>query len=116
MPVESAADRLMFLSTADFGCEVTYTSANGGGPVPGIVGIFDNDYLAVDGDGAETDTFTKSPRLTCRSADLSGGGKQDDTITVTSAPSQPELVGKTYRCVVPRDDGTGMTVLWLEFA
>jgi hypothetical protein len=114
MPVESAADRLLFLSAADFGCVFTYTSTQGGGPVPGLFGIFDNDFLQVDGEGAETGVYTSSPRMTCRSADLAGNGRQDDLITVTAAPSQPELVGRIYRCTVPHADGTGMTVLWLE--
>jgi hypothetical protein len=116
MPVESAADRLTFLSVADFGCVFTYTSIAGGGPVTGLVGIFDNDFLQTDSGGAETGVYTSSPRLTCRSADLATGGLQDDLVTITSAPSQPELVGRVYRCTVPHADGTGMTVLWLEKA
>jgi hypothetical protein len=116
MPVESAADRMTFLSVADFGCVFTYTSADGGGPVTGLVGIFDNDFLQVDNSGSETGVYTSSPRMTCQSSDLTEGGRQDDLITITSAPSQPEQVGKIYRCTVPHADGTGMTVLWLEKA
>jgi hypothetical protein len=114
MPVETAADRMMFLSAADFGCIFTYHSTGGGGPVPGLTGIFDNDFLQVNNNGLETDVYSASPRLTCRSSDLVSGGLQDDLITITSAPSQPELVGRVYRCTVPHADGTGMTVLWLE--
>lgn len=116
MPVESAADRMMFLSAADFGCVFTYTPAMGGAAVPGVVGIFDNDFLQGDAGGAETGVYTSSPRMTCRSADLVGNGRQDDLVTITSAPSQPDQVGKVYRCTVPHADGTGMTVLWLEKA
>jgi hypothetical protein len=114
MPVESAADRAMFLAADDFGCLVSYQAAKTGELVPDIAGIFDNDYLAIDGDAGDTGVYTTAPRFTCRSADLVLGGQQDDTIVITSAPSQPELVGRVFRCVVPRADGTGMTVLWLE--
>jgi hypothetical protein len=46
MPVESATDRLAFLSADEFGEAATYTPA-GGSAVPGIVGIFDDPFLSV---------------------------------------------------------------------
>lgn len=113
MPVESAADRLMFLAAADFGCVVTYT-AFGGAAVPNIAGIFDNDFLSVEDSDNSAANYSRSPRFTCRSADLVGDGAEGDMIVITSAPSQPELVGRSYRCTVPHADGTGMAVLWLE--
>lgn len=114
MIVESPADRLMFLSAGDFGCVFSYQAAGGGLVVPGLAGIFDNDYLGVEGDGAETTVSTRSPRLTCRAADLVGEGTEGDIISITSAPSQPEIVGRVYKVTVPRPDGTGMALLWLE--
>jgi hypothetical protein len=58
--------------------------------------------------------MTRSPRLTLRSADLVGEGRQGDLLTITAAPSQPEQAGRQYRVVQPRPDGTGLTVLFLE--
>jgi hypothetical protein len=112
MPVETAADRLTFLSAADFGCVFTLSPVGGGAAVTGLAGVFDNDFLE-QGEG-EGHIATQMPRITCRSADLPFGGREGDQILLTSAPSQPELAGRNYKILYPRPDGTGMTLLWLE--
>ncbi len=112
MPVETAADRLTFLSAADFGCVFSVAPIGGGAIVTGVAGIFDNDFL--EQEEGEGSIATQMPRITCRAADLPSGGREGDVITITSAPSQPELAGRVYKTLYPRPDGTGMTLLWLE--
>lgn len=114
MPVESAADRALFLSVADFGCVFTLQPAGGGVAVSGLAGIFDHDFLPIEGDGGQSSVMTRSPRLLARTADLVNEGRQGDIVTITAAPSQPELTGRLYRVTQPRPDGTGLTLLWLE--
>ena len=46
MPVESAADRLIFLDVDDFGATASYTVQ--GGSAANITGIFDNEFIEVD--------------------------------------------------------------------
>ena len=113
MPVETAVDRLSFLAAADFGCQFTYRVLAAGSVLGPYAGLFDNDYLQQDGDG-EAAIATRAPRLTARTADLVNEGREGDEITITSAPSQPELAGRVYKVTVSRPDGTGMTLLWLE--
>lgn len=103
MAIESAADRLAFLSADDFGSAATY-APTGGGSASTVYGIFDDEYVQTDLDAPAPVSGT-SPRFTCRTADLTGGGAYDDTLTIGST---------VYKVRVIRPDGTGMTTLWLE--
>lgn len=116
MPVETAADRLVFLDADEFGCEVTYTPVGGGGSST-VVGIFDSDYLAVDV-GSEIQAATRQPRLLCRVDDLVAGARENDVIAISAeqlvaAGLDPAGAG-TYLVKVIQPDGTGMVTLALE--
>lgn len=102
MPVETAADRAAFL--ADFGLTAAYTPAGAGATT--LTGIFDNDWLDLDVEG-EVGVASRSPRLVCRTSDLSdaGGSPNDATLVIA---------GVTYKIRVEKPDGTGMTELKLE--
>lgn len=102
MAVESAADRLSFLSVDEFGVTATYTPVSGGGS-SSVIGIFDNDFLQAD--GGESVAATRAPRFHCREADLTNNGREGDTLVINAV---------SYLVTVPHSDGTGMTILWLE--
>jgi len=109
MTVESLADRLTFLSPADFGAIATYTPA-GGPAVPGIAGIFNRPHVDTSVSVSPFDVTTSDARPTflCRTADLPpaarGGEEAGDTLTVGT---------ETYRVIDLQPDGTGMTVVKL---
>lgn len=100
MPVESAADRAIFLSTNDFGVSATFTR---GVTVTTISGIFDNDFIEVDAGG--TIPFAmQQPTFLARTSDVAAA-VEDDTLLIA---------GTTYKIRVVQADGTGMTNLILE--
>lgn len=94
MTVESAADRLSFLS--DFGQTVVHSGGN-------FTAIFDKEFIEVDPD-QERGIASNMPILTCRDSDIAAVTYGD---TVTTGGT-----GYTVQGVEP--DGTGMTVLILE--
>ena len=104
MGVESAADRAMFLSAADFGVSATYRSASNLSRVSTILGIFDAAHLSVDV-GSGVPVSSTNPIFTCRTSDLTDGGSEGDRLTID---------GKDYLVRDVQSDGTGMTVLELE--
>ena len=105
MPVESAADRLAFLSPDEFGDEASYMPA-GGAATAGIAGIFDNPSLSIaTGDGAAV--IDARPTFYCRSADLPAeaqGGGVGDTLLVR---------GVAYGVANIEPDGTGFALIAL---
>jgi hypothetical protein len=104
MAVESADDRLSFLSDDEFGDEATYTLA-AGGVTSGIKGIFDGPHLDVQFENAPVSD--RRPSFLCRSADLPDGaadGDAGDTLAVR---------GATYRVIDLQPDAQGMTLLTL---
>ena len=108
MTVESPADRLTFLSPAEFGDTATYTPA-GGSAVPGIAGIFNRPHVDTSVSVSSFDVTTSDTRPTfiCRSADLpppAQGGDAGDTLAIGV---------DTYRVLDLQPDGTGMTVVEL---
>jgi len=96
MAVESADDRAIFVSIDDFGTAATYK-------VGTISGIFDNDFVEVDGIGGVPFAM-QQPRFLCRTADVSTAVENDSLVIATV----------TYLIKVRQDDGTGMTTLVLE--
>ena len=103
MSVESAADRLAFLSVDDFGVTATYTPAAGGAG-GSVIGIFDANHLEVDLSGG-VPVSSNNPVFHCQTADLTGNGTAGDRFTIN---------GVTY---VARDfqaDGTGMSLVELK--
>lgn len=103
MSAESAADRAAFLSVDDFGVTATYTPAAGGAS-SSVTGIFDAAHLSVDL-GAAVPVSSTNPVFHCRSADLSDGGTENDTLVIN---------GATYKVRDVQPDGTGMTMLELQ--
>lgn len=105
MPVESAADRLTFVSVDDFGVNAAY-SQNDALEVT-IPGIFDRQHLAIEaGDGAVTGFAVT---FTCRADDLAQlpfqRALQGDWLTID---------GERWMVVEPQPDGTGMVMLLLR--
>src|SRR4051794_37148231 len=109
MTIETPADRLTFLSPAEFGSSATYTPA-GGPAVPGITGIFNRPHVDTSVSVSPFDVTTSDTRRTfvCRSADLppaaQGGEEVGDTLTIGT---------DTYRVIDLQPDGTGFTVVEL---
>ncbi len=101
MPVESAADRLVFLNVDDFGTTASYTVQ--GGSAVNIIGIFDNEFIEVDA-GGTVGVAIQQPRFLCRTSDISSA-TEGDAITI---------LGVAYTIRIVQDDGTGMTTLVLE--
>jgi hypothetical protein len=102
MTVESSADRLTFLSPAEFGDTATYTPA-GGPAVPGIAGILNRPHIDTSVSVSPFDVTTSDARPTfiCRSADLppaAQGGDAGDTLTIGT---------NTYHVLDLEPDGTG---------
>lgn len=104
MSIESAADRAVFLSAADFGIAATYRSAANLSIRSTINGIFDAAHLSVDVSSGVAVSST-NPIFTCRTTDLTSGGTEGDRLTIDG-------IDYLVRDVQP--DGTGMTVLELE--
>lgn len=98
MPVETAADRAVFISANDFGVSVYPTKGN----IISFQGIFDNDFVEVDAGGVPF--AMQQPRLLARTEDVATFAEGDDF----------KINGATYRVRVRQDDGTGMTNLVLE--
>lgn len=97
MAIESDADRLAMLSEDDFGVEVTVGAST-------IKGIFDKEYLAVQ--GGEADVESDAPTVLVRSSDVTAESiAVSSTLTISSA---------SYVVVSVQPDGTGMTRLVLR--
>ena len=104
MPIETAADRAVFVAADDFGALATYTPA-GGVAVPGIAGIFSRPSIEV-----ALDTVTAldaKPTYFCRSADLpdAAAGDAGDALAIEGAGS--------FEVISLKPDGSGMTLIVL---
>ena len=100
MALESTADLNAFFDTDANGSTVTYTPS--GGSASTINGILNNEFELVDiGDvGVESNI----PILTVKTSDVSSVA-QGDTFVIDSV---------TYKSVIIRPDGTGITEIVLE--
>ena len=100
MALESTADLNAFFDTDAHGSTVTYTTS--GGSASTINRIFNNEFELVDiGDvGVESNI----PILTVKTSDVSSVA-QGDTFVIDSV---------TYKSVIIRPDGTGITEIVLE--
>jgi hypothetical protein len=103
MAVETAADRLAFLNSDEFGVDASYTPLAGGGPTA-IKAIFDAAAQALE-IGLEVAIQSTAPQVWVRTSDLASGGRQGDTFVID---------GTTYKAVDVQPDGTGMTRVMLE--
>jgi len=101
--VESAADRLAFFDTTEFGTSATYTLAVGGAST--VSGIFDKEFTEIVETEIGAGVATHPARFTMREADLPTGYGDADTLLVS---------GTTYTIRAHELDGTGMAGLRLE--
>ena len=95
MAVESAADRLAFLSSDEFGVAATIGTAT-------VYGIFDDAFESVVIATGEV-TMT-APRFLCRTAD----------VTSVAQGTAVTIGGVAYKVINIEPDGTGMTALALS--
>jgi hypothetical protein len=104
MPVESAADRAVFMNPDEFGVTATYVRA--GGAISEVDGIFDN---GVDQpEFSEPGVLSGQPTFRMRQADLPAGYAANvDALTVD---------GTDYTVREIRPDGRGLVTLILEEA
>ena len=100
MPLETASDLSSFFDTDTHGTSVSYTPV--GGSSNTIVGIFNNEYELVD--VGETGVEASLPILTVKTSDVPNLA-QGDSFVIGST---------TYKSVVNRPDGTGVTEIQLE--
>ena len=104
MAVESAADRLAFLDTDEFGVSATYALANDLGSKI-VQGIFDIEFEEVVENEFGAGVATHPPRFRMPTADLPSGYGDGDELNVNAV---------TYTIRAHERDGTGMVSLRLE--
>ena len=97
MPTESAAHRLTFLDTEEFGTTATYTLSAGGAST--IQGIFDAEFKEVVADEFGVGVGVHPPGFTMRATDLPSGYGDSDTLTVAAV---------VYTLRTHETDGTGL--------
>lgn len=116
MPVETADDRAVFLSPADFGIAAQYRRRDTL-VVSTLNGIFDNEYAPLDA-GGEMVAASSVPSFVVRTQDLPQDGVYGDSIIVAAdalaAAGLSALFAGTYTIRELHPDGTGMTALMLE--
>lgn len=106
MAVESAADRATFLSTDEFGVEVTWSR---GGTPSTLNAIFGRPSLLVDQSADGGGFHDRQATLICREADLPSGAAEGDPVSVAGQST-------TFTCRTIRPDGQGMAVVDLNRA
>ena len=100
MTLETTSDLNAFFDTDTHGTTVTFTP--NGGSSSTINGIFNNEYELVD--IGEHGVESSIPLLTVKSSDVTNIS-QGDAFTINSV---------SYKAVVIRPDGTGVTEIQLE--
>ncbi len=104
MAVESAADRLAFFDTDEFGTSATYALADDLG-VKTVIGIFDKEFREVVEAKFGVGIATHPAGFNMREADLPAGYGDADELIVNAT---------TYIIRAHELDGTGMVSLRLE--
>ncbi|MCR5859722.1 hypothetical protein [Mesorhizobium sp. J428] len=106
MPVETAADRALFVDPDEFGSVASWVV---GSNTPVVVaGIFDAASLNLAiGDGL--DLSDVGPQFLMRATDVPAGGRDGDVLTITI-----DGVATAYTVRTREPDGTGMVLLRLE--
>ena len=102
MPVETDADRRLFVEEDDFAVPVSWTHSGGTANFPAI---FDAGYQLVASPFLDGGAEGATPQLHACAADIPATAKQGDIVTVN---------GKTFSAVEIEPDGTGMTVIRLQ--
>jgi len=107
MPIESDADRRMFVEEDDFAVRVAWTHSGG---TATFSAIFDDDYALIASPYLDAGAEGSTPQFIAPDADIPATGKQDDVVVVRhGTPS-----AKSYTVVEFKPDGTGMTVVRLQ--
>ena len=101
MPVETDADRALFLDADEFGVSGTYTK-QGAAAVP-LAGIFDREAIAVALGAVDLDD--QDPQFLVAETDIPDGAGHGDAVSVG---------GENWRVRNIQPDGTGMAVIKLE--
>lgn len=96
MPVETEADRAIFLNTDDFGSAVTYNGST-------FNAVFDNETFEIEGPGS-VPYLQERPMIECRTTDVSNIAEADVMV----------IAGITYHVKMWFHDGKGMTKVELE--
>lgn len=102
MAVETADDRLLLLSTDDFGVTATVTPS--GGASSNIKVIFDNEYIEADIGYAGVQST--QPKFIAQSTDVSSL-TEGDSVVINST---------NYFIQTIQQDGTGMSEVFLRVA
>lgn len=110
MPVESAADRAVFVNPDEFGVTASYVAA--GEAAEAIDGQFHEPFSVALQSGFEgVGVETSQPVFVCRSADLPEAARENegDVLVLTHQSVERRFFVRTMR-----PDGTGMTSIVLE--
>lgn len=119
MPVETAADRAIFVSPNDFGVAATlrHAGTNVEASVDGIL-----DMETYEADLGEQMVQTESPRFVLPTSSVPDElvdnleeAELDITSTALTAAALPTTHAGTYAIRRHLADGTGMSELWLEY-
>lgn len=105
MPVETDADRALFVDADEFGASVSWQV--GVAAAVTVSGIFDADYNLLTNPLLDEGMEGASPRLLLPSADLPAGAGHGDTLTIAAV---------SYTVVEIKPDGTGMSEVRLQEA
>ena len=104
MPVETDADRAIFVDADEFGAACTWNRA-GSDSVFSV--IFDEEYQLLTAELLDAGVEGSGPQIQCRTSDLPSGAAQGDAVSID---------GTGYVAVEIKPDGTGMTVVRLQEA
>jgi hypothetical protein len=109
MPIETDADRRMFVREDDFAVSVQWTS-NAGTAV--FSAIFDDNYALAIVPELDAGVEGSTPQILAVSSDVPADAEQGDSLIVRyGLPT-----AKTYIVVEFKPDGTGMTIARLQEA
>lgn len=104
MPVETDADRAIFVDDDDFAVPVSWVHAGG---TANFSAIFDAEYQLIASPFLDGGAEGAGPQILARSSDIPATAAHGDAVTVNAT---------AYRVVEFKPDGTGMTVVRLQEA
>lgn len=104
MPVETDADRRMFVNANDWAMPVVWIHAGG---TAALAAIFDEDYALLGSPFVDAGMEGATPQIHCCSADVPPTGGSGDSVTVN---------GRRFTVAEIKPDGTGMTIVRLQEA
>ncbi|MBX9456130.1 MAG: head-tail joining protein [Rhizobium sp.] len=102
MPVETDADRLLFVAENDFAVSVAWVHSGG---TATFSAIFDDDYRLLPSEFLDGGAEGSAPQILAVSAEVPTSGKQGDALTVNA---------RTYAVVEIKPDGTGMSIIRVQ--